>query len=132
MMPHHFLVSTLTPRIVASIGLVFSVHTRPADVMVEVHCSETSNLIIVVNKIADLFILHDRKIVDRFLKGKGLPRILRRILIDTLQKLIISESLGIKRLNLFSKVLFNHLFNYHGFCGFFGPRVTRKRVDSFL
>ena len=37
MMPHYFVVSTLKPRITALIGLVFSVHTRPADTMVEVH-----------------------------------------------------------------------------------------------
>ena len=52
MMPHRILVSTLTSRIVASIGMVFSVPTRPADVMVEVHWPATSNLTIVVNEIA--------------------------------------------------------------------------------
>ena len=51
MIPGGFLVSTLTPLIVASIGLVFSVRARPADAIVEVDFPATSDLIIVVDRI---------------------------------------------------------------------------------
>ena len=53
-MPHSLLASTLAPCLVASVVLAFSAATGPMDTMVKVYCSENSNLIIIVNKIAQI------------------------------------------------------------------------------